>query len=138
MELGATVCLPKNPECGTCPVKRWCATRGEHAIAKRVARKSAAIGYVLAIADKKIALIKRPSATRLMANMWELPEMNTISREKALLTLRHSITTTDYVVKVWRGKAPKGSVQLRVAEAAKLPLTGLTRKILRRLSLLQE
>ena len=26
MELGATVCLPRQPQCGRCPLKRWCAT----------------------------------------------------------------------------------------------------------------
>ncbi len=24
MELGATVCTPRSPQCGTCPVSRWC------------------------------------------------------------------------------------------------------------------
>ncbi|KAJ1660937.1 hypothetical protein IWQ61_000198 [Dispira simplex] len=27
MELGATVCTPKNPNCGTCPVAKWCRAR---------------------------------------------------------------------------------------------------------------
>jgi A/G-specific adenine glycosylase len=29
MELGATVCLPRQPQCGRCPLKRWCATNPE-------------------------------------------------------------------------------------------------------------
>ena len=30
MELGATVCLPRNPECLVCPLASHCVTRGEH------------------------------------------------------------------------------------------------------------
>ena len=29
MELGATICLPRQPQCGRCPLKRWCATNPE-------------------------------------------------------------------------------------------------------------
>ena len=30
MELGATVCLPRNPQCLVCPIADDCKTRGEH------------------------------------------------------------------------------------------------------------
>ena len=29
MELGATVCIPRNPRCGQCPVARFCAAHAE-------------------------------------------------------------------------------------------------------------
>src|ERR1035438_246412 len=35
MELGATVCLPRNPKCLACPVVEDCATRGEHKMPPR-------------------------------------------------------------------------------------------------------
>src|SRR5271156_5198617 len=35
MELGATVCLPRNPLCLRCPVQRGCRTRGEHPVDAR-------------------------------------------------------------------------------------------------------
>ncbi len=138
MELGATVCLPKNPACGACPLKQWCGTRGEHKTAKPAARKTSTVGYVVAGHGPKIALTQRPKTARLMPGMWELPLLHRLPRHAPLFTLRHSVTTTDYVVKVWRGRPPKGSVQSNVAQASKLPLTGLTRKILRRLSLLRD
>jgi len=137
MELGALICLPKAPHCGTCPVKRWCGTRGEHMTAKKALRTRATARYILAINDGKISLVQRRKAARLMPGMWELPPARSASARTApLLTLRHSITTTDYVVKVWRGKPPRGSIQSTAANAAKLPLTGLTRKILQRLQFL--
>jgi A/G-specific adenine glycosylase len=137
MELGATVCLPKKPLCGSCPVKRWCGTRGEHTAKEPVARKRAEVDYLLVTKMKRIALVQRPHDSRSMAGMWELPRAKARSTKEPLLRLKHSITTTDYVVNVWPGKAPTGSIQLFVRDAAKLPLTGLTRKILRRLDLLK-
>lgn len=140
MELGATLCLPKDPECLACPVRRWCALRGEHATAKPRSRKKAKARYVICVNRGRIALAQRPAGSRLMPEMWELPEASSsLFRTKPLLTVKHSITTTDYAVSVWKTKAglPPGSVQLRFAQAAKLPLTGLTRKILRRLALLE-
>jgi len=137
MELGATVCLPKNPACKACPIRRWCVTRGEHKTSKPPVRRTAKISYVIAVRGGNIALTQRPQTARLMPGMWELPQVARVPRTKPLFTLRHSITTTDYVVSIWRGRPSKGSVQSNVTQAAKLPLTGLTRKILQRLSLLQ-
>jgi A/G-specific adenine glycosylase len=50
------------------------------------------------------------------------------------LTLRHSITATDYTVKVWRMVTPAHALGrwIHLAQCARLPLTGLARKILRK------
>jgi A/G-specific adenine glycosylase len=139
MELGATVCLPRGPDCRACPVKRWCGTRGEHQISAQIARKAEIVGHLLAVSSTKISLIQRPKTARLMPGMWELPRIPApLPRRRPVLKLRHSITKTDYVVKVWRGPAPAGSIQLNLKKAAKLPLTGLSRKILRRLRLINQ
>lgn len=138
MELGATVCLPKNPTCTGCPVRKWCATRGEHEVAKPAARRTATIDYLFCATGQEIVFVQRAKNARLMAGMWELPQLKRQMSTPPMLTVRHSITTTDYTVRVWRGRPPKGSVQLNVAQAAQLPLTGVTRKILRRLSLLRD
>ena len=72
-----------------------------------------------------------------MPGMWELPSLGAgvTSRRTPILTLRHSITVTDYLVRVF---AAKGTTRSRgrwvpLTAAEKLPLTGLTRKILRRM-----
>ena len=70
-----------------------------------------------------------------MPGMWELPEIKAARKlsELALLKLRHSITTTDYTVFVHDEQRRKRQddrwVPLRSIE--RLPLTGLTRKIIR-------
>ena len=74
-----------------------------------------------------------------MPGMWELPEMPAASAEAhASLTLRHSITVTDYIVCVMQGPAQNAYTKngtvgrwVRKERIARLPLTGLARKILR-------
>jgi len=55
-------------------------------------------------------------------------------------TLRHSITVTDYTVRVWRGAAPGGigGKWVPVERLGRVALTGLARKILRRAKILRE
>jgi hypothetical protein len=71
--------------------------------------------------------------------MWELPEMpDTNGNGPPSFRLRHSITVTDYTVRVWRMAAPAG-VQGKWIPADRLrrvALTGLAGKILRQGGLL--
>jgi A/G-specific adenine glycosylase len=135
MELGATVCLPKQPRCSVCPVFGLCATRGHLRQAKTVTRqKRQEVCYALDRRDSSTFLVQRPKHASLMPGMWELPEMTaTNGNGKTHFTLRHSITVTDYVVRVMQSPAPSGSAGRWVQEKriARLPLTGLARKILR-------
>jgi A/G-specific adenine glycosylase len=136
MELGATVCLPRVPDCDACPVEGWCATRGEHATAKPASRRKARLDYVLAADRNGVALVQRAAHSRLMAGMWELPETSAKKKGSPAMQLKHSITNTDYEVRVWEGARPKGSTRIQLSRIEELPLTGLTRKILRRIGLL--
>ena len=95
-----------------------------------------------------------------MAGMWELPEVNggapgakarsngagKIAALKALrhpkarsgdhadacFTLKHSITVTDYTVRVWRVAVPShvGGKWFPVKKLSRIALTGLARKVL--------
>ncbi len=163
MELGATVCTPRAPACLTCPVIESCATRGELAGAATVARKKKReIHYALDYREDAVLLVRRARDARLMAGMWELPEVAGVigAGEKRIpparlasrrndkaggngdaavppepyLTLRHSITVTDYKVRVWRMHAPlepRGE-WIAVGGLGRVALTGLARKILRK------
>lgn len=76
MELGATVCTPRAPQCLTCPVVELCATRGELPGGTKAARqKKREIHYALDCRDGRVFLVQRPRDASLMAGMWELPEM---------------------------------------------------------------
>src|SRR5579863_5671613 len=47
MELGATVCTPRNPLCAECPLMAECKTRGEHKTTRRASMTSRIAGYAL-------------------------------------------------------------------------------------------
>jgi A/G-specific adenine glycosylase len=167
MELGATVCTPRAPECLTCPVIEMCATRGEMAGgAKAAPQKKREIHFALDQRDGAVFLVQRARDARLMAGMWELPEVNgstsgdkartngadKIAALKALrhpkakngdhadasFTLKHSITVTDYTVRVWRVSAVEqdGGEWVAVERLSRVALTGLARKILRKAEIL--
>jgi len=92
------------------------------------------ISYVLARQDGAVFLVQRPMGASLMAGMWELPEgQATPGTNGTCITLRHSITVTDYTVRIVQGQVPQNvsGIWMRPSRLAKLPLTGLTRKILR-------
>lgn len=134
MELGATVCLPRQPKCSQCPVSEMCATRGElPAPVRGVRQKKRSIQYALDRRNGSVFLVKRPATASLMAGMWELPEITVTDEPESCLTLRHSITVTDYSVRVVRCAAADGTVGSWVPKSrlSTLPLTGLARKILR-------
>ncbi|MGO9127766.1 MAG: A/G-specific adenine glycosylase [Terriglobales bacterium] len=135
MELGATVCLPRQPKCASCPVSRMCATRGElNPAARPVHQKKREISYALDRRNGSIFLVKRPATASLMPGMWELPEIAGAGKKsQPCLALRHSITVTDYHVKVMESVTPRGTAGrwMPKSRLSTLPLTGLARKILR-------
>ena len=144
MELGATVCLPRAPLCLGCPLQTWCQTRGEHATAKRKPQLAKAIAYGLAESSdgSTLLLSRRPATVSLMAGMWELPELvHSVPDRAPVLQLQHAITVTNYAVSILRldtEEAARVHGDLRwtpLAELPQLPLTGLARKVLRKLGL---
>jgi A/G-specific adenine glycosylase len=140
MELGAVVCTPRSPGCLTCPVVELCATRGELAVTnKPPPQRKREIHYALDVREKargrEVFLVQRARDASLMAGMWELPEIaGGNGAGSPSFRVRHSITITDYDVRVWRTAAPIGlSGKWIPAERLKrAALTGLARKILRR------
>jgi A/G-specific adenine glycosylase len=139
MELGATVCTPRAPSCLTCPILTLCATRGELSVAaKSPKQKKGEIHYALHNRDGAVYLVQRPPNARLMPGMWELPQVQASRTRPAEFTLRHSITVTDYTVRVRRSVEPAGTSGewVRLGKLRNLALTGLARKILRKAELI--
>jgi A/G-specific adenine glycosylase len=135
MELGATVCVPRQPKCLLCPIASFCATRGE--LPDRPAgspQRKRSIQYVLSRSRRKVLLVQRNPKETLMPGMWELPEYEHSNGATALFTLRHSITNTAYQVGVIELSSPEipRAVWVEQRRVPGLPLTGLARKILRR------
>jgi A/G-specific adenine glycosylase len=79
MELGATLCVPRSPRCGHCPVARWCAARAAGTQNDRPARKPRPVLPVFrlgvaALLDGagRLFLEQRPEGG-LLGGMWGLP-----------------------------------------------------------------
>jgi len=79
MDLGATICRPKTPDCSNCPIAAICRARlADLQNILPVTRKAPAIPYRLAAAaflynaEGKLLIVQRP-ATGLLASLWKLP-----------------------------------------------------------------
>jgi A/G-specific adenine glycosylase len=154
MELGATVCLPQRPLCLHCPVQPFCKTRGEHQAPPPKKMRSRQIAYALSRRDRRgitqVLLQQRPLSASLMPGMWELPEVEMLEsdHQRLEITLRHAITVTNYRVHVLRFSEQEARLRwptqknpqqwTKSSELSTLPLTGLTRKVLRRLQIMPE
>ncbi len=140
MELGATVCTPRQPRCTVCPVATFCATQGEGKRKKRTERPvRAKISCVLNRRNGAVFLRQRSESASQMPGLWELPECTGMHKGSAVLfTLRHSITITSYTVRVWtHAKMEDASGEwVPTARLDRMALTGLTRKILRKAGLM--
>ncbi len=78
MDLGATICIPKHPQCQSCPLQSFCLARkhgSEEDLPIRTKKKpqvayEAACG--ICMQNGKVLLHKRPK-TGMLASMWEFP-----------------------------------------------------------------
>ena len=152
MELGATVCLLRNPRCLVCPVASHCkalqAGAQNDVPVMRRPRRQVRLEIAVAIVEKsqKLLLRQRPSEGSLMPGFWELPQAEgerldgncmadlRITLGEQVREFPHSITWHDYRVKVFRaalrGASPAGYHWVPISELGGLPLTTITRKAL--------
>ncbi len=79
MDLGATVCRPKSPLCGDCPLTSWCAAfqSGQpepYPLKTKKADRPRRVGtaWVLRDASGRVALVRRPNRG-LLGGMLALP-----------------------------------------------------------------
>ena len=152
MELGATVCTPRGPQCLNCPWIADCSTKGEHRTPRRppMTSREVACALVLRSAETNapnMLLEQRPPSETVMANMWQLPFLRDVEvpDRDLRMTVRHAIMQVNYIVRVRNVAEDKldalaEKVHYRrwvsPAEAGKMALTGLTRKVLSRAALL--
>ncbi len=146
MELGATICLPRSPLCLQCPVQSLCLTRGEHRTIPRKALEPRDAFFSLIERRRgvlrEILMEQRPADISLMAGMWQLPELTTAPAAEPVCIVKHAITVTNYTVRVFEAEAeasPSGrrhdwaTKWFLLEEAREQALTGLARKVLKRL-----
>jgi adenine-specific DNA glycosylase len=147
-----------------CPVIDLCATRGElRGSGRTSAQKKREIHYALYRRDGSVLMVQRPRDTALMAGMWELPEISsnnpddeavrtkprgkscaretrlqTDASRRLLFSVKHSITVTDFQVRVWQAEDQAAILGSWISRnrLERIPLTGLARKILRKAAMM--
>jgi A/G-specific adenine glycosylase len=85
MELGATVCTPKSPNCGECPARQWCRAHklGVAETLPSARKKRATIDITLAAAvlldpDGRTLLVRQTGGDgALFSRMWQFPAIET-------------------------------------------------------------
>ncbi len=82
MELGATICTPRQPKCDACPVASLCEAYKTNSVAKypqlTARRKPQAVVHrIFAVIKNDRVLLQQRPATGLWANMWQLPTQET-------------------------------------------------------------
>jgi len=159
MELGATICAPRNPQCLLCPLHLDCKTRGEHKTPRREPIISREVAHALSVrmphdpgkhngpGAREVLLQQRSMHLTVMPGLWELPPLRdtAVPPQNLRMTLRHAIMRVNYYVHIRTvfeddvealavAGGPRRWVPLR--ETASMALTGLTRKVLLRAHLL--
>jgi len=94
MELGATICTPRDPRCADCPVASACLSKSQLGQSEplRPPTKSRHVTWPLAIVtyQGKI-LLRRRRSDGLLAKLWELPGAEIAPMAKPQLALRQEL-----------------------------------------------
>jgi A/G-specific adenine glycosylase len=142
MELGATICLPREPQCPRCPFAAMCQAR-RSGVERQLPVKRRAVQWVrvaktLLVIRKgdRILLRQRDAASSQMAGFWELPEAELLPRAvlgERLATVAHTITNHRYrlsIVSATLRRVPRGFSWIEKEELSRIPLSTASRKAL--------
>ena len=142
MELGATLCTPRNPACGRCPVVPICGAHAagtQHELPVKIRRaevRETALDVLILLRRGKVYLLPRAAAEKRLAGFWELPGKSAVAdaHAEAVGNFTHQIVNDRYRVTVWKGRPPAGRLcggrWFSPAELSQTPVTTVTRKAL--------
>lgn len=143
MELGATVCLPRDPQCLLCPLSHDCQARlsqrqKEFPVKSRDTRQVLVEQTALIVEkDTQILLWQRPAESSRMAGFWELPDPEHVEDAtigEIIGVVRHGITIHDIHVTVRKAEittVPTHFKWFEISELPNIPLSTIARKALR-------
>jgi A/G-specific adenine glycosylase len=140
MELGATVCLPRNPQCLLCPVAECCGARANGSqdelpvklVNVQNVEEERAVFWIAE--GDRLLVWQRPAESRLMPGFWELPEamhLPLATPGRKLGSFRHSITFHSYRFEVLEAAAPSATAECRwmaLSELERAPVSTIFRK----------
>jgi A/G-specific adenine glycosylase len=161
MELGATICLPKNPQCEACPVRQKCFARknGQTATLPEVVPRAPGEIRIFRAAlirvGEKILLRQRPTNV-VNARFWELPNIEAkgespaesfqrllerpISNMKRLCEVKHTIMRFRITLEIFEieGKSFPDCKRLDVSDLRSIPVVSAHRRALAKLGYLKD
>jgi A/G-specific adenine glycosylase len=138
MDLGATVCLPRRPDCGLCPLQPMCRAAQEgrpqhYPVKSRRLRRGARAHALLWLCHGDSVLLQQRPATGVWAGLWSLPEFEHPQALEAFTAgwpgqghwqppVEHALTHFDWTLEPlrWTLPARTGGAR-RQALAAALP-----------------
>ena len=136
MELGATVCLPRDPLCAACPVSGECQARHlgiQKELPPRKKRAMVRREHTLLVIRRKGCILLTPSPR--VSGFWELPEVFSGARLGAKLgVFRHAITNSQYYFEVREARITTRPRECRwwdESDLGNIPLSTASRKALR-------
>jgi A/G-specific adenine glycosylase len=142
MELGATICLPRTPNCGACPVSVHCSAY-ELGIASQLPAKSKKprkelMRYSVALITRQdeVLFVQRAGDAKRLQDFWELPRVEQVPGfrvQGSAGVIRHAITVNDFEIEVLLGslgKAPVDAAWISKAQLSEIPITTVSRKAL--------
>jgi A/G-specific adenine glycosylase len=146
MDLGATVCIPRQPLCGVCPLAKGCVAFREEKVhdypvkAKKLVRKQRYFHFfLLRDLKRKISVRQRPDKG-LWAGLFEIPNQEVKKpawkKSRKGLTFRtelvHVFTHFDMHIRVYEGPPGASPEQGdRFISTAEIPIFAFSRAVLR-------
>lgn len=145
MELGATVCLPRTPQCAGCPVAKWCRARRlgierQLPVRRRPPRIEKATRTLLVVQRNGALLLKRRPVGGQLEGFFELPEPADLPGARLgpkLGEFRHAITRRRYRIRLRAAELdllPSEFLWLSPDQLNAVPMTTATRKALNQLA----
>jgi A/G-specific adenine glycosylase len=136
MELGATVCLPREPLCSGCPIAFACVAKQREiqgALPPRKKRVMVRREHTLLVIRRKGRILLTPSPR--VSGFWELPETFAgVRLGPKLGAFRHAITNSQYYFEVHEARITTRPRECQWWDETKLieiPLSTPTKKALR-------
>ena len=136
MELGATVCLPRDPLCAECPISGECQARRlgiQKELPQRKKRVMVRREHTLLVIRRKGRILLTPSPR--VSGFWELPEVFTgVRLGPKLGDFRHAITNSQYYFEVREARIttrPRTCQWWDEQKLVEIPLSTPTKKALR-------
>jgi A/G-specific adenine glycosylase len=136
MELGAVVCLPRDPLCQACPIAEHCESnrRGSQneVPGKRAKPATVSLEHTLLVIRNRGRILLAPGSR--VRGFWDLPEPFKGARPiRRVGEFRHSILNRRYLFVVWEARTsvtPAGFTWFREKSLHEIPLSTAAKKAL--------